>query len=368
MTRVVGVLLCAGASTRMGFDKLLVPLAGRTAIERSLHALIEGGVDAVVFAASESGYAFVQDIPCAVEKRVVRGGDTRAQSVKNALAAVEDADFVAIHDAARCMVSPQAVRASIESARRFGSGIVSAHAVDTTLMLENGAYRALDRTRLIHTQTPQTFRFDQIKRAYESELQNATDDCAYYMAAGYTPHFVFVDGGQNRKLTGVEDWLNAQAAFARVGTGYDTHRLVEGRRLILGGVEIPYEKGLLGHSDADALTHAVMDALLGAAGMGDIGALFPDTDARYAGANSVALLRVVAERLHAISLRVQHVDATIIAERPRLMPHIPLMRERLAAAMGVSADAVSIKATTTEGMNDEGRGLCISAMAVASLA
>lgn len=151
----------------------------------------------------------------------------------------------------------------------------------------------------------------------------------------------------------------------RIGHGYDVHRLVEGRKLILGGVEIPYEKGLLGHSDADVLTHALMDALLGAAALGDIGQLFPDSDARYAGADSVALLRIVRQRLQDAGCRVVNVDCTVIAQRPKLAPHIPLMRERLAAAMDVPLDCVSVKATTEEGLGFSGEGLGIAAHAVA---
>lgn len=151
----------------------------------------------------------------------------------------------------------------------------------------------------------------------------------------------------------------------RIGHGYDVHRLVEGRRLILGGVEIPFEKGLLGHSDADVLTHAVMDALLGAAALGDIGKLFPDSDPAYEGADSLALLRRVAEVLGENGYKIGNVDATVLAQRPKLAPHIPLMRERLAAAMGVDAGQVSVKATTEEGLGFTGTGEGMAAHAVA---
>ena len=151
----------------------------------------------------------------------------------------------------------------------------------------------------------------------------------------------------------------------RIGHGYDVHRLVEGRKLILGGVEIPYEKGLLGHSDADVLTHALMDALLGAAALGDIGKLFPDTDERYAGADSIGLLKEVIRHLRDSGYDVGNVDCTVIAQRPKLAPHIPLMRERLAQAMGVALDQVSIKATTEEKLGFTGEGLGIAAHAVA---
>ena len=151
----------------------------------------------------------------------------------------------------------------------------------------------------------------------------------------------------------------------RVGSGYDVHRLVEGRKLIVGGVDIPYEKGLLGHSDADVLLHAVMDALLGAAAMGDIGKLFPDSDPKYKGISSVLLLEEVRKRLTDAGFTVGSIDLTIVCQAPKLAPHIPAMRERIANALEISAEQVSVKATTTERMGYEGRGEGISAQAVA---
>ena len=151
----------------------------------------------------------------------------------------------------------------------------------------------------------------------------------------------------------------------RIGHGYDVHRLVEGRKLILGGVEIPYEKGLLGHSDADVLTHAVMDALLGAAGLGDIGRHFPDTDDRFLGADSLELLRQVCTMISERGYRVGNVDATVIAQRPKLAGYIPVMREQLAAVMGLNPEDVNVKATTEEKLGFTGEGLGIAAHAVA---
>lgn len=150
----------------------------------------------------------------------------------------------------------------------------------------------------------------------------------------------------------------------RIGHGYDVHKLVEGRKLILGGVEIPYDKGLLGHSDADVLTHALMDALLGAAALGDIGGLFPDNDDAYLGADSIELLKTVARLLHDKGYGVVNVDCTVIAQRPKLKPHIDSMRRVLASAMGVELDAVSVKATTEEHLGFTGEGLGIAAHAV----
>lgn len=151
----------------------------------------------------------------------------------------------------------------------------------------------------------------------------------------------------------------------RIGTGYDVHRLVVDRKLILGGVEIPYEKGLLGHSDADVLVHAVMDALLGAAALGDIGGHFPDSDPRYEGADSLALLREVCRILREAGFEPGNVDATIVAQAPKLAPHIPAMRRNIAAAMGLDTSCVSVKATTEERLGFTGEGLGIAAQAAA---
>ena len=153
----------------------------------------------------------------------------------------------------------------------------------------------------------------------------------------------------------------------RIGTGYDVHKLVEGRKLILGGVEIPYEKGLLGHSDADVILHAIMDALLGAAALGDIGQHFPDTSPDYEGAASLELLREVGRILADAGYRIENIDSTIIAQKPKLMPYLPLMRQHVADALGIDPDRVSIKATTEEHLGFTGRGEGISAQAVALL-
>ena len=153
----------------------------------------------------------------------------------------------------------------------------------------------------------------------------------------------------------------------RIGHGYDVHKLTEGRKLILGGVDIPYEKGLLGHSDADVLTHAIMDALLGAAALGDIGKLFPDNDPAYAGADSLVLLERVGERIAQAGYRVGNIDATILAQRPKLAPHIPQMRANLAHRLGLEVDQVSVKATTEEGLGFTGAGEGMAAHAVCLL-
>lgn len=153
----------------------------------------------------------------------------------------------------------------------------------------------------------------------------------------------------------------------RIGTGYDVHKLTENRKLILGGVDVPYEKGLLGHSDADVLVHAIMDSLLGAAALGDIGKLFPDNDSLYKGADSIKLLKAVCEKLTQNGYAVYNIDSTIIAQKPKLAQYIDKMRENIAAAIGIPINSISVKATTTEGLGFEGQGLGISAQAVCTI-
>ncbi len=361
---VTGILLCAGAARRMGFDKLSEPICGKTAVQRSAEALIAGGVDALVLAAGESTRAYLEELSFSVPHGVVAGGKTRTESVRNALMAAEG-DVVLIHDAARCFVTPELVRRCTESAEKYGSGVAAMRATDTAF-LEGDALMVVPRERLWLAQTPQAFLLDGIRAAYAQTELAATDDATLFQAAGHRVRFV-ESTPDNFKLTAPADWARAERLLARFGTGYDTHRLVTGRALVLGGVTIPFERGLLGHSDADVLAHAIMDALLGAAALGDIGRHFPDSDPAYEGADSMALMRRVRELLLTSGFRPAAVDATVIAQRPRLAPYIEAMRQSIAAALELPVDTVSVKATTTEGMNDEGRGLCISAQAVATL-
>ena len=374
MARALGILLCAGGSSRMGFCKLTTPLCGRTAIERSMDALLTGGCDALVLVASDKTRGYLERLAIPVPHALCSGGDTRRESVKNALAAAESLlgaspdDVAVIHDAARCLVDPEIVRESIESAKIFGSGVAATRATDTVFRVSAHGTAALDRTELLLMQTPQSFLFGQIRAAYERADAPATDDCTLYQRAGHEPRFI--EGGpDNFKLTTRADWERAALRLcggaAGVGTGFDTHRLVEGRKLILGGVEIPFEKGLLGHSDADVLAHAITDALLGAASLGDIGRHFPDTDERYRGIDSLVLLAEAVRRVREAGYAPLHIDATEIAQRPKLAPYIEKMRARIATAAGTDVSRVRVHATTPEGMNDEGRGLCISAQAIA---
>ncbi len=374
--KVFLVLLAGGAGMRMGKNKLALAFGGNTPLRRCYEAFLacRFPLERAAIAASPENMGEALALAAADPRiTVTDGGATRGASVRNALLALRAAGagegVVAIHDGARCLMPAGVADAAIAGAMEFGSGIAAVPVRDT---VRNEAGTIIPRDGLFQMQTPQAFDFSRIFAAYEAAEEkgfSATDDCAVYMEAGYTPHFT--QGSiMNQKLTYREDVPFFQAVCGnapRVGFGEDTHALVEGRRLVLGGVDIPCEKGLLGHSDADALAHAVMDALLGAAALGDIGQHFPDTDPCYAGADSIELLRQTVALLSAHGFSPYNVDATVVAERPKLAPHIPAMRENLANALGIPVGQVSVKATTSEKMNDEGAGKCITARALCML-
>ena len=366
---VVGILLCGGSSQRMGFNKLTTPLGGRTALERSAALLAKSGCDKLVIAVTSNTRPAAKALCLSVPMTLCNGGETRGASVLNALRAAnaQRDDIAVIHDAARCFQTEAAVRAAIDSARKNGSGVASLPMADS--VFETASQKPLDRSKLLRTQTPQAFRFEEILSAYEQAGdQAATDDAALY-ARSIGPLTFTPGSDMGRKLTTQEDWDWAKAlvTFPRTGTGFDTHVLAPGRKLVLGGVEIPFDRGLLAHSDGDVLLHALMDALLGAASLGDIGHLFPDKDPQYENISSRVLLREVAKLLREKGFTVTHVDVTVLCQRPKLAPFFPQARQNIADDLGIDTDRVSLKATTTEGMNDEGRGLCISAQAVANI-
>lgn len=365
--KIAAVLLAAGASTRMGVNKLTLSLGGMSVLERSARALKASGIEDAVIAVSEDTRAPAEEIAAKYGYRVIMGGNTRGESVYNGLKAV-NCDIVAIHDGARCLVTPEIVLDSIRCAIETGSGIASVKSRDTLRHEEEGT---LDRSRIYTVQTPQTFDYGRILAAYEkarTEGIEATDDCAIYermwgRASASKGSII------NQKLTEAEDLSFFEAITGEIRTGYgeDTHRLTEGRKLILGGVDVPFSLGLLGHSDADVLTHAVIDALLGAASLGDIGRMFPDSDAAYKGINSLLLLERAWAAVKDKGYSLCNLDATVIAQQPKLAPHIQTMRENIAAVLGCDADRISVKATTPEHTGPEGNLECITARCVCAL-
>ena len=289
---------------------------------------------------------------------------------------------MAIHDGARPLVTADVIARTLESAQKFGSGVAAVALKDTVKRVDEDSV-VVDtppRDKLRAVQTPQTFEAGLIRKAHAAYAlgERATDDAALAERMGVAVHLTEGDV-ENIKLTTPEDMLLARQVIlrregqkeekpmVRIGHGYDVHRLVENRKLILCGVEIPYALGLLGHSDADVALHALMDALLGAAALGDIGRHFPDTDPAYKGADSGKLLDHVVALLEEKGYTVGNVDVTIICQRPKLKDYIEQMRENVARHLKVDIDCVNIKATTTEKLGFEGEGLGISSHAVACI-
>ena len=381
--RVSAVLVAAGSSTRMGFDKLSFDLGGETVLRRSIRAFEQCPLVMEIVLVAGKNRAFVeqQAADCTKPVQIVPGGATRAESAKNGVLAAKG-DIVAVHDAARPFVSQPVITAALEAAARSGAAAPAVPVKDTIKTAVRGDGKTVpeaclvqttpDRSTLYAVQTPQCFdRAEYLAALGELDAEKArrvTDDCSLFELTGRAVQLTQGDYA-NLKITTKEDLpaaaQNKGENTMRIGHGYDVHRLVEGRKLIMGGVTIPYEKGLLGHSDADVLLHAVSDALLGAAALGDIGKHFPDTDPRYEGADSLMLLREVGRLLDETGYTVGNIDATVLCQAPKLAPHIPAMRQNIANALGLALDDVSVKATTEEHLGFTGEGLGIAAHAVA---
>ena len=361
-----------GARAGLGRNKVFFAWKGRSVLSRCLDALERSGAldGAVLVLGAEDFEQY--DALCAREgasplvKRVVAGGDCRRRSVRSGLAALpEEVEIVAVP-----FVSPEAVRETVQSARKWGSGVISTPVTDTIKRVgPDGAVETLDRAQLRAVQTPQTFDCAKLKAAHEraeAEGFDATDDAALFEHYYGSVRLVTAQGAEaNIKLTNPADFEKLSRPAMRIGSGYDAHRLAEGRKLILCGVDVPHTRGLDGHSDADVAVHALMDALLGALGEGDIGRHFPDSDPAYEGISSMLLLEHVMKIVREHGYGVANADVTIVAQKPKLAAYIPAMRENLARALGT--DAVNVKATTTERMGFEGEELGISAQAVALL-
>ena len=367
---VTAIIVAAGASRRMGFDKLSYRLPdGRTVLETScaLFAAHPAVDELVLVAGGNRPQCEAIAAACPKPCTVVQGGATRADSVRSGLAAAKG-QLVAIHDAARPFASAEIITAALQAAAESGAAAPAVPVKDTIKVADQDGKVVVtpDRATLYAVQTPQCFDRALYLQALEAvsgeKASLVTDDCSLFELAGL-PVTLTAGDYANLKITTKEDLQKEKTM--RIGHGYDVHRLVEDRKLILGGVEVPYEKGLLGHSDADVLLHAVMDAVLGAAALGDIGQHFPDTDPAYKGADSLALTREVAKIIAAHGYKVGNIDATILCQRPKLAPHIPAMRQNIADAFGLPLDAVSVKATTEEHLGFTGEGLGIAAHAVA---
>ncbi len=383
---VSAILAAGGAGARLGADrpKQFLDIHGRSMLELSLAALAtHPGVHEVIVALparhlDPAPACLTAAWPCRVT--AVAGGERRQDSVAAAFAVVgATTDVVLVHDAARPFASADLVSRMIAAAAESGAAVPAVPVADTVKRGEARDGRTwvtatLPRTALFLAQTPQAFTRTVLASALATAgAESVTDEAGLVERAGGAVQIV--DGeAANVKITTAADLAAARGPSAagalpafRIGCGYDLHRLVPDRALVLAGVRIPFELGLDGHSDADIICHAVTDAVLGAAAIGDIGRLFPDTDATWKDADSLELLGSAVAVVHGAGFRVGNVDVTVIAERPKLLPHLAAMRANLAAVLQVEVASVSVKGKTNERVDSMGRGESMACHAVALL-
>jgi 2-C-methyl-D-erythritol 4-phosphate cytidylyltransferase/2-C-methyl-D-erythritol 2,4-cyclodiphosphate synthase len=374
------IIVGAGSGRRMGnARKAFMKLSGRALIERSAQRIAAAEqVSATVLVLHpedlEAGGRLVGSHKVVA---AVAGGRRRQDSVRAGLAALPPCEVVLIHDAARPLVDPEVVVSVACVARNYGAALAACPVTDTLKeSLGTRVTGTVDRKNLYAAQTPQGFErglYERLLARAETEGLEVTDDAAIFEHCGHEVELV-PSGPGNLKITTPEDMAIAEALLGggsggsmRVGTGFDVHRLEAGRRLVLGGVAVPSEHGPVAHSDGDVICHAVIDALLGAAALGDIGGHFPDSDERYAGADSLDLLRRTREKLAAAGFRPVNVDASVELESPRLGRLKEDMALALAGALGLAGSAVSVKAGTAEGLGEIGAGRAVCCRAVAAV-
>jgi 2-C-methyl-D-erythritol 2,4-cyclodiphosphate synthase/2-C-methyl-D-erythritol 4-phosphate cytidylyltransferase len=303
---------------------------------------------------------------------VIAGGDERYDSIKEAVKILSpDTSYVLIHDGARPFVKSETVNAVLEACAVYGAAVPAVPLKDTVKCIDGDVVTCTpDRSILRAVQTPQGFKRSIIEQAYASLGPDTvvTDDASLVEALNIPVHVVNGDD-MNIKITTPSD-IRVSGYFSsvpRTGFGYDVHAFAEGRKLILGGVDIPHSRGLLGHSDADVLVHAVMDALLGAAALGDIGIHFPDSDPAFSGISSLVLLSHVSALLEENRWKIVNIDATVIAQRPKIAPFVPQMKKNIAEVLKISEYQINIKGTTTERLGFTGREEGIAAQAAAAI-
>lgn len=362
---VAAIILAAGSSQRFGRNKLLEKVDGVEVWRRSLQAFQNHpAVDFVGLVCSAEMLEHCQDSDADF---VIEGGETRQQSARKGIEALpETIDIVLVHDAARPWVSPEVITRVIDGVRGGSAAFPSLPVTDTIKISTQDGLQTLDRSQLYAAQTPQGAQRELFLEAHQKATAEFTDDMALLEAIDVVPLAVQGDP-RNRKITQPHD-LETQMEF-RTGLGYDIHKFSDqpDRPMWLGGIEFDDRPGLDGHSDADALLHAVVDALLGGAGLGDIGEHYPNTDPRWKNAPSSLFLSEAAAQVTQNGWKINHVDCSILAERPKILPRRDEMRARIADLIGLDISQVSIKATTNEGLGAIGRGEGIAAFAVATL-
>jgi len=374
--KIAVIIAAAGQGKRLGGDipKQFQKISGEPVLVKTVREFSRNESVDDIFIVTHKDYKdhcrqLVSDHALDKVVSVFEGGAERQDSVYKALQQIEterpETDHILIHDAARPFVGQETIDGVIEAAVRKGAAIACVPVKDSIRQGTSEESRNIERKNLYIVQTPQGFRKDLLVTAYEKAFEDGfygTDDAGLVERLGQQIELVEGHYG-NIKITTKED----MPMESRVGTGFDVHALVEGRPLILGGVEIPFERGLDGHSDADVLIHALMDALLGAAALGDIGRHFPDTDPAYKGISSVKLLEYVAGLLKKEGYTVGNVDITVMAQRPKIKSYIGDMTRIIADTLDIDVNRVNIKGTTTERLGFVGREEGIAAQAICLL-
>lgn len=402
------IIPAAGSGKRMGggIPKQYGKLGGMSILARTVKAFTDTKEIHQIMIVTNEDYLDrcrreLQDLGLMSKvSAILTGGQERQDSIYQAIRHLpQDVDLVLVHDGVRPFVTGDVIRRTIEAAKRYGAAVAAVPVKDTIKMVEESFFtRTLDRKRLYSVQTPQGFRRNILEQAYEEAYRKnyyGTDDAFLVEKLGGKVYVVKGDYN-NIKITTMEDIVFGEAIIdgqiengsiaeispsqdtlpmgfdevilgeedeLRIGTGYDVHKLVKNRKLILGGVDIPFDRGLLGHSDADVLVHAIMDALLGAAAMGDIGRHFPDNDDSYKGISSLVLLQRVRELLEGKGYAIVNIDATVVAQKPKIAAYIPEMIARVSDILGIAEDRINIKGTTTEKLGFCGREEGIAAQA-----
>ena len=392
--RVGVILVGAGKSVRMGgMDKIFAPVAGRPVIEHSLEVFqASRWISRVVLVLSESNYGRGDALMNARNFEKVAsvhvGGDRRQDSVRVGLDALLNHsstgpfDFIMVHDAARPFVNESMIDRGVKAAQRFGAAVAAIRVSDTIKVVDDSltVSSTQDRNLLWIAQTPQIFDTHQLVAAHRDVVRDVTDDAEMLESSGKSVA-IFDGSSTNIKITTPGDLTVAEAIAvsrhgprsgdgdgeARWGIGFDGHALVSNRPLILGGVEVPFDSGLLGHSDGDVLLHAIADALLGGSGCGDIGTHFPSSDPALKGIDSRDIVKSVIDRVGLNHWEPYYVDATIIAQRPRLSPVLSQIMESVASILGLPVTAVNVKATSTDRVGAIGGGHGIAAYAIVTL-
>ena len=379
------VVVAAGQSTRMrGVDKLSLPIGGRPVLWHSLAIFDECELvnSVVVVVQSEKTAEFRDSIANGgFSKRisVVSGGNRRQDSVRNGIYELQrlgdQSPFVAIHDAARPFIDASMLSRGLTAAASVGAAIPVVAVKDTIKRVEHKlVVDTPSRESMVSVQTPQIFRTEILRAAHDTIKCDVTDDASMVEIAGGLVG-TFEGAYDNIKITTQSDIPIAEAIASgkghttsyRYGIGFDGHSLVYGGPLTLGGVQIEFDMHLEGHSDGDVLMHVVASAILGAAGLGDLGSNFPSDDQRYAGVASSMFIRHATDKVADLDWRIDHLDATVIAQRPRLAAHVTAFEANIADAMGVEAERVNVKATSTDKVGAIGKGEGIAAQAIATL-